>query len=134
MVLEKVNSFMQKNEIRLDLFFYFFNFFLDWILHTHKNEVKYIQGFNIRHITIGVLKKFIGKMSLILIMAMIFRYDTKRISSKSKNQQVGLHQTKKQNKQPKKANYVMEENICNICIHTYIYIYIYIGWGLISKI
>ena len=69
-------------------------------------------------------------MPLILMMAMIFIYDTKRISSKSKNQQVGLHQTKKQNKQPKKANYVMEENICNIYIHTYIYI----GWGLISKI
>ena len=37
---------------------------LGWILHTHKNELKYIQGFNIRHITIGVLEKFIGKNAL----------------------------------------------------------------------
>ena len=46
---------------------------LDWILPTHKNELKYMQGFNIRPVTIYVLEKLIGKNVLDFNQAMIFQ-------------------------------------------------------------
>ena len=49
MVLGKLDSYMQKNEIGLDL------------NTLTKVKSKYIEGFNIRPVTINVLEEFIGK-------------------------------------------------------------------------
>ena len=65
-----------------------------------------------------ILTETQGKSSLTVVLAVIFLYDIKSKSNKSKNKQAGVHQTKKlldskgNNQHNEKATRGMGENIC----------------------
>ena len=66
----------------------------------------------------GLIEKPQGKVSLMFVLQWYFGYDCKSTSKKSKNKQLGLHQTKKlshtkkANQQNEKSSCGLRENIC----------------------
>ena len=99
-MLGKLYIQMQKNEI-VPLFY-----------TIQKISSEWIRDLNILTETLKLLEENIRKTILTLVLAMIFlKYYTKSTSNKSKNQQVGLCQTKmslhskRNNQQNEKLNY-----------------------------
>ena len=89
-----------------------------YLIPVTKIHSKLIKDLNMRPEVTKFLEENIGVSSSTLVLAMIFGFDTISKCSRSKNKQVGVHQTnellfsKRNHQQNEKATYGMGENIC----------------------